>query len=85
MYKVFSSGCQKVLQADLIYTFFFFQNFLNSLQKGILKDKSWLEMLALVSKGLSPCSNIISEYCKCYEESLRCWFMFTFSLVYKKK
>lgn len=67
MCKVFSSGCQKVLQANLICPFFF-QNFLNSLQKGILKDKSWLEMLALVSKGLSPCCNIISEYCKDYEE-----------------
>lgn len=85
MYKVFSSGCQKVLQADLIYAFFSPQNFLNSLQKGILKDKSWLEMLALVSKGLSPSSNIIGEYCKHYDESLSCWIIFTFSLVFKMK
>jgi hypothetical protein len=43
------------------YYYCIFQNYLNALQKGVLKDKAWLEMLAVVSKGLSPCSTIISE------------------------
>jgi hypothetical protein len=43
---------------------------LNGLQKGVLKDKAWLEMFAVVSKGLSPYSNIISEYSNYCREGL---------------
>jgi len=66
-----SVGTAGLTGLDRLFSFMIvteLQNFLNSLQKGILKDKSWLEMLALVSKGLSPCSNIISNPARFYSQ-----------------
>ncbi|KAJ9583230.1 hypothetical protein L9F63_022420, partial [Diploptera punctata] len=44
------------------------QNYLSTLQKGVLKDKAWLEMFGVVSKGLSPHYNIISNPSRFYSQ-----------------
>nr|CAD7394522.1 unnamed protein product [Timema cristinae] len=42
------------------------QNFLNTLQKGVLKDKAWLDMVTDVSKCLSPNTTLISNPARFY-------------------
>nr|CAD7398867.1 unnamed protein product [Timema poppensis] len=42
------------------------QNFLNTLQKGVLKDKAWLDMVTDVSKGLSPNTTLINNPARFY-------------------
>ncbi|CAG2056387.1 unnamed protein product [Timema podura] len=42
------------------------QNFLNTLQKGVLKDKAWLDMFTDMSKGLSPNTTLISNPARFY-------------------
>lgn len=37
------------------------QNFLRVLEKGIFRDKSWLQMFGDISKSLSPNVDIISK------------------------
>ncbi|KAK7873803.1 hypothetical protein R5R35_005787 [Gryllus longicercus] len=37
------------------------QNFLGALQKGVLKDKQWVEMFSSVSKGMTPLSGTVSN------------------------
>ncbi|PSN50014.1 WASH complex subunit 5 [Blattella germanica] len=43
------------------------QNYLNALQKGVLKDKAWLDMFASVSKELTP-NNLISNPSRFYSQ-----------------
>ncbi|XP_067001738.2 WASH complex subunit 5 [Anabrus simplex] len=44
------------------------QNYLNALQKGVLKDKNWLEMFTSVSKGLSPTTSLVRNPTRFYTQ-----------------
>uniref|UniRef100_A0A1B6MUI7 WASH complex subunit strumpellin n=2 Tax=Graphocephala atropunctata TaxID=36148 RepID=A0A1B6MUI7_9HEMI len=44
------------------------QNFLSTLQRGVLKDKSWLELFGSVAKGLSPNDQNVSNPGRVYPQ-----------------
>ncbi|XP_069674332.1 WASH complex subunit 5 isoform X3 [Periplaneta americana] len=66
-----SVGTAGLTGLDRLFSFMIvteLQNYLNALQKGVLKDKAWLEMFSVVSKGLSPHSSIISNPGRFYSQ-----------------
>ncbi|XP_047110859.1 LOW QUALITY PROTEIN: WASH complex subunit 5 [Schistocerca piceifrons] len=66
-----SVGTAGLTGLDRLFSFMIvteLQNFVNSLQRGILKDKGWLDVFSVVSKGLSPNTDTVSNPGRFYSQ-----------------
>ena len=48
------------------------QKFLAIIEKGVLRDKAWLEMFGTFMKSLNPVKGLISKYSLRVKEGKRC-------------